>query len=154
MGGLVAGGRGYSGFLYAGLVIDERGGANVLEFNVRLGDPETQPIMLRLASDPVALLCAALDGTLAEQSVEWDPRPSVGVVLAAGGYPGAYDRGHVIQGLDAAAAQPGKVFHAGSALNADGEVVTAGGRVLCASPLAYDILRAYQAPYVLSGCLD
>lgn len=151
--GLVAEGRGYSGFLYAGLMIDEQGEANVLEFNVRLGDPETQPIMLRLASDPVALLCAALDGTLAEQSVEWDPRPSVGVVLAAGGYPGAYDRGHVIHGLDAAAAQPGKVFHAGSALNADGEVVTAGGRVLCACALGDDILSAQQAAYDLAACI-
>ena len=151
--GLVAEGRGYSGFLYAGLMIDGNGDAQVLEFNVRLGDPETQPIMMRLASDPVELFGAALNGTLAQHTVRWDPRPCVGVVLAAGGYPHAYDRGHVIHGLDAAATQPGKVFHAGTAFNQADQVVTAGGRVLCACALGEDILAAQKAAYDLAGLI-
>jgi phosphoribosylamine--glycine ligase len=151
--GLVAEGRGFTGFLYAGLMIDASGAPRVLEFNVRLGDPETQPIMLRLTSDPVTLFKAALDGELAHQTVSWDPRPCLGVVIAAGGYPGHYDRGHVITGLDAAAQRPGKVFHAGTAINADGEVITAGGRVLCACALGDDIIAAQKNAYDLASHL-
>ncbi|MEX0375386.1 phosphoribosylamine--glycine ligase [Spiribacter pallidus] len=149
--GLVAEGRGYQGFLYAGLMIDADGAPRVLEFNVRLGDPETQPIVMRLASDPVALFEAALQGQLAAQSVTWDPRPCLGVVMAAAGYPGVYDKGTVIHGLPDAAISDRKVFHAGTAQNADGQVVTAGGRVLCACALGEDIVAAQQAAYDLAG---
>lgn len=149
--GLVAEGRGFRGFLYAGLMIDADGTPRVLEFNVRLGDPETQPILMRLASDPVDLFEATLQGRLATQSVDWDPRPCLGVVLAAGGYPGTYERGHVIQGLPTAEAADRKVFHAGTTLDDDGAVVTAGGRVLCACALGDDILQAQAAAYDLAG---
>jgi len=148
--GLVAEGRGYRGFLYAGLMIDEQGEPRVLEFNVRLGDPETQPILMRLASDPVTLFEAALNGRLAAETVEWDPRPCLGVVLAAAGYPGAYSRGDVIAGLADADGDDRKVFHAGTATNAHGEIVTAGGRVLSACALGDDILAAQKAAYDLA----
>jgi len=145
--GLVAEGRGYRGFLYAGLMIDARGEPRVLEFNVRLGDPETQPIMMRLASDPVTLFEAALAGRLDAQTVHWDPRPCLGVVLAAAGYPGAYARGEVIEGLDGANGADCKVFHAGTAQDERGRIVTAGGRVLCACALGTDIVAAQKAAY-------
>ena len=149
--GLVAEGRGFRGFLYAGLMIDAHGEPRVLEFNVRLGDPETQPILMRLKSDPVTLIEATLEGRLATQTVEWDPRPCLGVVLAAGGYPGAYDKGAVIEGLDGVDGEDRRIFHAGTALDADGRAVTAGGRVLCACALGGDIIAAQQAAYDLAA---
>ncbi len=149
--GLVAEGRGYKGFLYAGLMIDAAGEAKVLEFNVRLGDPETQPILMRLASDPVDLFEATLAGRLGQTQVDWDVRPCLGVVLAAGGYPGAYDRGHVIEGLPEQDLADAKIFHAGTALDDEGRVITAGGRVLCACALGGDILAAQKAAYDLAA---
>jgi len=128
--GMAAEGNVYTGFLYAGLMIDKAGKPKVIEFNCRFGDPETQPIMCRLESSLVLLVEAALAKALNKVEATWDPRPTVGVVLAAGGYPGDYAKGDVIEGLDEAAKLDGKVFHAGTALNAEGQVVTAGGRVL------------------------
>ncbi|RZU99700.1 phosphoribosylamine--glycine ligase [Spiribacter vilamensis] len=148
--GLVAEGRGFKGFLYAGLMIDAEGEPRVLEFNVRLGDPETQPIFMRLASDPVTLFEAALTGRLDEQTVAWDPRPCLGVVLAAAGYPGGYERGHVIEGLIGADTDERKLFHAGTATDSEGRPVTAGGRVLCACALGTDITAAQKAAYDLA----
>jgi phosphoribosylamine--glycine ligase len=121
----------YRGFLYAGLMIDRDGRAKVVEFNCRLGDPETQPILFRLRSDLVALCLQCFDGTLGEQPIEWDPRATVGVVMASRGYPDAYEKGKVISGLDRAKGEDVKVFHAGTRL-VNGEVLTDGGRVLCA----------------------
>lgn len=145
--GLVAEGRGFTGFLYAGLMIDSQGMPRVLEFNVRLGDPETQPILMRLKSDPIDLFLAALDGQLASVAVEWDSRPALGVVLAAGGYPGEYAKGAVISGLTANTAPGCKIFHAGTALNNANQVVTAGGRVLCACALGEDVMAAQKLAY-------
>ena len=142
--------RRYRGFLYAGLMIGPDGVPRVLEFNCRLGDPETQPLLLRLRSDLAALCEAALDGKLAECSVDWDPRPAVGVVLAAGGYPGDYARGAAIDGLDQAVTEHGKVFHAGTALR-DDRVVTDGGRVLCATALGDDLQQACDHAYELAA---
>lgn len=122
--GMKAEGNTYTGFLYAGLMIDKAGQPKVIEFNCRFGDPETQPIMLRLNSDLVALCLAAVDGALDTQSSEWDPRPALGVVLAAGGYPGSYRTGDQIHGLPLEAVPEGKVFHAGTTLQ-DDRVVTA-----------------------------
>ncbi len=130
LAGLRAEGMHYCGFLYAGLMIAPDGSMRVLEFNCRFGDPETQPIMARLTSDLAQLCNAALNGTLAEQEVQWDPRPAVGVVMAAGGYPESYASGAVIDGIEAAEAAGTLVFHAGTSEN-EGKVVTAGGRVLC-----------------------
>ncbi|PWG61549.1 phosphoribosylamine--glycine ligase [Sediminicurvatus halobius] len=148
--GLAAEGRRYTGFLYAGLMIAADGTPRVLEFNVRMGDPEAQPILMRLRSDLVDLLEAALEGHLAGQPVDWDPRPALGVVLAAGGYPGRYDRGHVISGLPQAEAPDRKVFHAGTDLDEAGNVITAGGRVLCACALGDDIADAQRRAYALA----
>ncbi|MEE2798766.1 MAG: phosphoribosylamine--glycine ligase, partial [Pseudomonadota bacterium] len=127
--GMAAEGNIYTGFLYAGLMIDADGNPKVIEFNCRFGDPETQPIMLRLQSSLVTLVEAANAGTLDQVSAQWDPRCSLGVVLAAGGYPADYAKGDVISGLEEAVSDNGKVFHAGTALK-DGQVVTSGGRVL------------------------
>ncbi|WP_041382546.1 phosphoribosylamine--glycine ligase [Spiribacter curvatus] len=149
--GLVAEGRGFKGFLYAGLMIDAGGEPRVLEFNVRLGDPETQPILMRLASDPVTLFEAALTGTLDAQTVAWDPRPCLGVVLAAAGYPAGYERGDVIEGLTGADRDDRKLFHAGTATDPQGRPVTAGGRVLCACALGRDIVAAQTAAYELAN---
>jgi phosphoribosylamine--glycine ligase len=146
--GLAAEGTPYTGFLYAGLMIAVDGTPNVLEFNCRFGDPETQPIMARLRSDLVDLCEAALDGRLGEVEAEWDPRAAVGVVLAADGYPEAARKGDVIKGLDAAAALPGKVFHAATRLEQD-RVLTAGGRVLCAVGLGDTVRTARDASYAL-----
>ena len=150
--GLAADGTPYTGFLYAGLMIAPDGTPNVLEFNCRFGDPETQPILARLQSDLVDLCDAALDGRLDRVDARWDPRAAVGVVVAAGGYPDRPRKGDAIAGLDDAARLPGKVFHAGTALDAAGRVVTSGGRVLCAVGLgdtvrsaqgrAYDLVRS------------
>ena len=146
--GLAADGMPYTGFLYAGIMIHPDGTPNVLEFNCRFGDPETQPIMMRLNSDLTALCEAALDGRLDQISMDWDPRAALGVVLAAGGYPEDVRKGDVIHGLDAAATLPGKVFHAGTA-SRDGAVVTAGGRVLCAVGLGSTVSAAQTAAYRL-----
>ena len=146
--GLRADGTPYLGFLYAGLMIAADGTPNVLEFNCRFGDPETQPILMRLQSDLVELCEAALAGTLDRADARWDPRAALGVVMAAGGYPGAYGQGDAISGLDAAAALPGKVFHAGT--RAQGaQIVTAGGRVLCTVGLGSTVAAAQAQAYEL-----
>ena len=142
----------YVGFLYAGLMIAADGTPKVLEFNCRFGDPETQPILARMRSDLTVLCEAALDGRLAQSRVEWDPRAAVGVVLAAHGYPDTVRKGDVIQGLDAAAKLPGKVFHAGTALS-NGKVVTSGGRVLCAVGLGETVAAAQQQAYQLTAAI-
>jgi phosphoribosylamine--glycine ligase len=145
--GLRADGNPYRGFLYAGLMIAADGTPNVLEFNCRFGDPETQPILMRLQSDMVDLCEAALAGALPTEA-RWDPRAALGVVMAAGGYPDAYRQGDPIIGLDAAARLPGKVFHAGT--RADGaQIVTAGGRVLCAVGLGDTVAAAQAQAYQL-----
>jgi len=146
--GLAADGMPYTGFLYAGIMIHPDGTPNVLEFNCRFGDPETQPIMLRLQSDLTMLCEAALDGRLDQVDMQWDPRAAVGVVLAAGGYPDDVRKGDVIRGLEAASDLPGKVFHAGTAQR-DDAVVTAGGRVLCAVALGETVSAAQSAAYRL-----
>lgn len=148
--GMAAEGNVYTGFLYAGLMIDKVGQPKVIEFNCRFGDPETQPIMVRLESSLVLLVEAALAKALNKVEATWDPRPTVGVVLAAGGYPGDYAKGDVIEGLDDAAALDGKVFHAGTALNDQGQVVTAGGRVLCATAIGRTVSEAQQQAYRLA----
>ena len=149
---LAAEGTPYIGFLYAGLMIDAAGAPRVLEFNCRLGDPETQPILSRMRSDLTLLCEAAIDGRLAGHEVDWDPRVAVGVVLAAGGYPDESSNGEAINGLEAAAALPGKVFHAGTALEG-GRVVTNGGRVLCAVGLGDDVRAAQRQAYDLAAAI-
>jgi phosphoribosylamine--glycine ligase len=146
--GLRADGNPYTGFLYAGLMIAADGTPNVLEFNCRFGDPETQPILARLQSDLVDLCEAALSGTLASVEARWDPRAALGVVMAAGGYPDSYRKGDPIAGLDAAAKLPGKVFHAGTRAEG-GQIVTAGGRVLCAVGLGDGVAAAQTQAYGL-----
>jgi phosphoribosylamine--glycine ligase len=146
--GLAAEGMPYTGFLYAGIMIAKDGTPNVLEFNCRFGDPETQPVLSRLTSDLVPLLQAALAGRLHEVQADWDPRAALGVVLAAGGYPDDPRTGDAITGLEDAASLPGKVFHA--ATRADGErILTAGGRVLCAVGLGDGVAAAQRAAYAL-----
>jgi len=147
--GMAAQGMPFTGFLYAGLMISPNGETRVLEFNVRLGDPETQPIMLRLQSDLASLCLAAVHGKLDEVAVQWDPRPAIGVVMAAGGYPDSYAKGHVIKGLENASRAGSRVFHAGTHLK-DGNIVTAGGRVLCVCAMAGNVEAAAAAAY--SGC--
>ena len=151
--GMAAEGNVYTGFLYAGLMIDRNGAPKVIEFNCRFGDPETQPIMLRLQSSLVLLVEAALAKALDKIEAQWDPRPSLGVVLAAGGYPGDYAKGAPIRGLEAAAQLDGKVFHAGTALK-DGAVTTAGGRVLCAPALGETVSAAQQNAYALAARIE
>jgi len=146
--GMAAEGNSYTGFLYAGIMIAPDGTPKVLEFNCRFGDPETQPIMLRLQSDLVALCQAALDKRLDQVNAEWDQRASLGVVLAAGGYPEAYRSGDIIHGLPSTDTPGAKVFHAGTA-DKDGEVVTAGGRVLCAVALGDNVTEAQKNAYAL-----
>jgi phosphoribosylamine--glycine ligase len=145
---LAAEGTPYVGFLYAGLMVAADGTPKVLEFNCRLGDPETQPILARLRSDLTTLCEAALDGRLSGIDVDWDPRAAVGVVLAAGGYPDTVRKGDAIHGLEAAAKLPGKVFHAGTATRG-GDVVTSGGRVLCAVGLGATVRDARVQAYGL-----
>ncbi|PKM24967.1 MAG: phosphoribosylamine--glycine ligase [Gammaproteobacteria bacterium HGW-Gammaproteobacteria-13] len=147
--GMASEGNVYTGFLYAGLMIDKAGKPKVIEFNCRFGDPETQPIMCRLESSLVLLVEAALAKALDKVEATWDPRPTVGVVIAAGGYPADYAKGDVIEGLDAAAQLDGKVFHAGTALK-DGQIVTAGGRVLCATAIGRTVEEAQQQAYRLA----
>ena len=151
--GMAAEGNVYTGFLYAGLMIDRNGAPKVIEFNCRFGNPETQPIMLRLQSSLVLLVEAALAKALDKIEAQWDPRPSLGVVLAAGGYPGDYAKGAPIRGLEAAAQLDGKVFHAGTALK-DGAVTTAGGRVLCATALGETVSAAQQNAYALAARIE
>ncbi|WP_407292213.1 phosphoribosylamine--glycine ligase [Morganella morganii] len=143
--GMAAEGHTYQGFLYAGLMIDEHGEPKVIEFNCRFGDPETQPIMMRLQSDLVELCLAGAQGKLAGKTSQWDPRPALGVVMAAGGYPGDYRKGDVISGLDVQKADC-KVFQAGTALK-EGAVVTDGGRVLCVTALGEDIAQVQKQAY-------
>lgn len=144
--GLASEGMPYTGFLYAGLMIDAEGAPKVIEYNCRFGDPETQPILMRLKSDLVDLCLAAVEKRLDEQTVEWDSRPALGVVLAANGYPGSYRKGDAISGLEGADSEDAKIFHAGTAL--DGErVVTSGGRVLCATALGDTVAEAQANAY-------
>lgn len=147
--GMAAEGNTYVGFLYAGLMIDASGAPKVIEYNCRFGDPETQPIMLRLQSDLVELCLAALKGDLDKTTADWDSRASVGVVLAAGGYPDAYDKGDIIFGLPTSETAGEKVFHAGTAQQ-EGHTVTNGGRVLCATALGNSVLEAQQRAYALA----
>ncbi len=145
--GMAEEGNAYTGFLYAGLMIDPQGNPKVIEYNCRFGDPETQPIMMRLISDLAALCLAGAKGELADKQCEWDSRAAVGVVLAAGGYPGRYRKGDVIHGLADAEQAQCKVFHAGTAQNAEGDITTAGGRVLCVTALGDSVSAAQQQAY-------
>lgn len=147
--GMAAEGNTYTGFLYAGLMIDKQGNPKVIEFNCRFGDPETQPIMLRMKSDLVALCLAACEGKLDETTSEWDERASLGVVIAAGGYPGTYSTGDEIHGLPLEEVEGAKVFHAGTTLSDDDRVLTNGGRVLCATALGTTVAQAQQRAYAL-----
>ena len=151
--GMAAEGNDYTGFLYAGLMIMADGTPKVIEYNCRFGDPETQPILLRLKSDLVAHCLAALDGNLNSEKADWDARPAVGIVMAAGGYPGSYAKGEVINGLTADNSDGEKVFHAGTAI-VDGQVVTNGGRVLCATALGNSVAEAQQAAYKLAATVN
>jgi len=146
--GMAAEGNTYVGFLYAGLMIDKEGNPKVIEFNCRFGDPETQPIMLRMKSDLVELCLAACEGKLDEKTSEWDDRASLGVVIAAGGYPNSYRTGDVIHGLPLESIG-GKVFHAGTTLADDEQVLTSGGRVLCATALGNTVAEAQKNAYAL-----
>ncbi|WP_411705712.1 phosphoribosylamine--glycine ligase [Edaphovirga cremea] len=148
--GMAAEGNTYVGFLYAGLMISADGQPKVIEFNCRFGDPETQPIMLRMRSDLVELCLAGAEGKLDEKSSDWDERPALGVVLAAGGYPADYHSGAVIHGLPLEEVADGKVFHAGTRLEND-LVVTSGGRVLCVTALGETVAAAQQRAYQLAA---
>lgn len=147
--GMAAEGNPYTGFLYAGLMIDSTGAPKVIEYNCRFGDPETQPIMMRMLSDLVELCLAAIDGKLDQVESKWDPRASIGIVLAAGGYPGDYAKGDIISGLPTTEVEGQKVFHAGTT-DKDGHVVTNGGRVLCATALGNTVSEAQQRAYELA----
>jgi len=151
--GLAAEGRPFNGFLYAGVMISPEGVPRVLEFNVRGGDPETQPIMLRLKSDFLDLCEAVAHDRLAGVEPRWDPRAALGVVMAAGGYPGSYRKGDPITGLDADFGDNVKVFHAGTAAGPDGPV-TGGGRVLCVTALGTDVAAARDAAYAAVKRID
>ncbi len=142
-------GASYTGFLYAGLMINKDNSIKVLEYNCRFGDPETQPILMRLKSDLVELCLAALDKNLNNQNTEWDERPALGVVLASGGYPDQYEKHQPISGLPTEESVDSKVFHAGTCLK-DDEIVTSGGRVLCACALGDTIYDAQQKAYELT----
>ena len=147
--GMAAENMPYTGFLYAGLMITPAGEPRVIEYNCRFGDPETQPIMLRLASDLAELCLSTLEGNLAHYQISWDSRPALGVVLAAKGYPGSYPKGDPISGLDRATEKvDGKVFHAGTQ-RSNGQIVTSGGRVLCATALGEDIATAQRNAYAI-----
>lgn len=147
--GMAAEGNVYTGFLYAGLMIDKDGAPKIIEYNCRFGDPETQPILLRLESSLVLLIEAALAKALDKVEAQWDPRPSLGVVIASGGYPADYSAGHEIKGLDVAAQLEGKVFHAGSSLK-EGKIINTGGRVLCATALGNSVAEAQANAYKLA----
>jgi len=147
--GLAADGMPYKGFLYAGIMVAPDGTPNVIEFNCRFGDPEAQPVISRLKSDLTVLCEAAVDGRLHDVTAEWDSRAALGVVLAAAGYPDTVRKGDTISGLDLAAGLPGKVFHAGTQLEA-GKVLTNGGRVLCAVGLGATVSDAQHQAYALA----
>jgi len=144
--GMAAEGMPYTGFLYAGLMISPDGEPKVIEYNCRFGDPETQPILMRLRSDLAALCLAALDGKLDQVEAQWDPRPTLGVVMTAEGYPGSYPKGDAISGLDQADTQDVKVFHAGTA-EQHGQGVTSGGRVLCVTAVGDSVADAQRKAY-------
>ena len=146
--GMALEGNTYTGFLYAGLMIDQQGNPKVIEFNCRFGDPETQPIMMRLQSDLVELCLAAVNGKLDSIQSKWDPRPALGVVMAANGYPGKYTTHDEIHGLPLNSTPDSKVFHAGTVLK-NGKVYTNGGRVLCVTALGNSVLQAQQHAYAL-----
>jgi phosphoribosylamine--glycine ligase len=151
--GMIADGIPFTGFLYAGLMISPDGAPKVIEYNVRFGDPETQPVMLRLRSDLMDLVEAAIDGKLDQAETKWDDRTSLGVVMAAENYPGTPRLGDVVEGLDANPGFGAKVFHAGTALK-DGKVVTTGGRVLCACALGETVAEAQQRAYLAVANID
>ncbi len=144
--GMAADGHPYEGFLYAGLMISPEGAPRVIEFNCRFGDPEAQPVMMRLRSDLIDLCRSALTGDLESTTLDWDPRVALGVVIAAGGYPGDYRKGDAIRGLESGDGEGLKTFHAGTAV-VDGDVVTNGGRVLCVVGLGDDVAQAQQRAY-------
>jgi phosphoribosylamine---glycine ligase len=150
--GLAADGTPFTGFLYAGIMIAPDGTPNVLEFNCRLGDPETQPILMRLTSDLTVLCEAALAGELHRVKADWDPRAALGVIMAAAGYPDHVAKGDVIEGLEAAARLPGKIFHGGTRLE-NGKVLTNGGRVLCAVGLGATVASAQREAYALTAAV-
>jgi len=143
--GMIEDGIPYTGFLYAGVMIDAQGIPKVLEYNCRFGDPETQPIMMRLQSDLTELCNAAIDNQLDSITAQWDPRTSIGVVLAAGGYPFDYQKGNVISGIPVETSDT-KTFHAGTKMQ-DGNIITNGGRVLCACALGDSVEDAQQKAY-------
>ena len=147
--GMAAEGRRYVGFLYAGLMISPQGDVNVIEFNCRFGDPEAQPIMLRLKSDLPALCLKALSQELRSESADWDLRPAVGVVMASAGYPGSYPKGEKIRGLEHKLKENEKIFHAGT-VERNGEIMTNGGRVLCATSLGGTVTEAQKNAYELA----
>jgi phosphoribosylamine--glycine ligase len=151
--GLEKDGMPYTGFLYAGVMVAPDGTPNVLEFNCRMGDPETQPIMMRLQSDLTELCEAAINGSLDSVKATWDARAALGVVLAASGYPDTVRKGDVIEGLETAAKLPGKVFHAGTMFDEEGRIVTNGGRVLCAVGLGENVREAQREAYVLADAI-
>ena len=151
--GMNAEGNRYRGFLYAGLMICDDGVARVVEYNCRFGDPETQPILMRLESDLVDLCLAACRGELAGRTTAWDERAALGVVMAAAGYPDAYEKGEPIANVPVESSNA-KVFHAGTALDADGGLCSAGGRVLCAVGIGEDIREAQQRAYALVDSID
>jgi len=144
--GMAQEGNVYVGFLYAGLMIDKQGNPKVIEFNCRFGDPETQPIMMRMQSDLIELCLAATKGKLDTIKSKWDPRPALGVVLAAGGYPGDYNTKDVILGLPTVIDKDYKIFHAGTCLE-NGQVCTNGGRVLCVTALGNSVSNAQKRAY-------
>ncbi|WP_136253577.1 phosphoribosylamine--glycine ligase [Onishia niordana] len=152
--GMAEEGHPYTGFLYAGLMIDKTGAPKVIEYNCRFGDPETQPIMMRLESDLAALCLAGTRGELDRATIQWDPRNAVGVVLAAGGYPGSYRKGDVIDGIEAAEDTGCRVFHAGTALDDQGRVATSGGRVLCVTALGDTVAIAQALAYEGVSAID
>ena len=149
LNGMAKDGIPYTGFLYAGLMIGKDNVPKVLEYNCRFGDPETQPIIMRLNSDLVGLCLAAIDGTLDQTQAEWNPQPALGVVMAADGYPGQYRKGDAISGLPENETANGKVFHAGTRYH-DGQIVTSGGRVLCACALGGTVAEAQRKAYEIA----
>lgn len=151
--GMAKEGHPYTGFLYAGLMIDGAGNPKVIEYNCRFGDPETQPIMMRMQSDLVELCLTAIEGKLDQAESKWDPRASIGIVLAADGYPASYNKGDVISGLPSQEIAGEKIFHAGTA-DKDGQVVTNGGRVLCATALGNSVSEAQAQAYQLAKQID
>ena len=145
--GLATEGINYKGFLYAGLMIDAQGKVKVLEFNCRLGDPETQPILMRLNSDLYDLAMDCVNHRLEQTKLQWSPNIALGVVMASGGYPDSYDKGHQITGLNQITLQDTKVFHAGTKLDTNHQPVTDGGRVLCVTSLGKSVQDAQKKAY-------